>query len=114
MTIKLVTIYCVIEVSKYDIYYLVLRIKVLKVRKAKERRTKILTWICELFVCLLVCLLACLLGLFTYSDVEDELNRIEQETTELKLKTEKRKQNTDKSEVNNILCLLLLLFTFYL
>ena len=54
--------------------------------------------------------------LFTCSDVEDELNRIEQETTELKLKpkTDKRKQDTNKTEVNNNNDLLVLLFVYFL
>ena len=64
-----------------------------------------------LFVCLLFVYM-----LFTCSDVEDELNRIEQETTELKLKpkTDKRKQDTNKTEVNNNNDLLVLLFVYFL
>ena len=65
--------------------------------------------------CLFVCLLFVYM-LFTCSDVEDELNRIEQETTELKLKpkTDKRKQDTNKTEVNNNNDLLVLLFVYFL
>ena len=64
-----------------------------------------------MFVCLLFVYM-----LFTCSDVEDELNRIEQETTELKLKpkTDKRKQDTNKTEVNNNNDLLVLLFVYFL